>query len=66
MLTKGVNLMKRSLYLTGLLLIRVYFNDRTQLYEAREQFAEALRLRPGFLLARQSLELANQILEDPL
>jgi len=50
-------------YLSGLLLIRVSFNDRTRLSEARAQFEQALRLRPDFILASQGLAEVDRHLE---
>jgi len=50
-------------YLRGLLLIRLYPDDRARLLEARAHFEEGLRLQPRFALAINALEAVNRSLE---
>ena len=50
-------------YLSGLLLIRLYPDDRAHLLEARAHFEEGLRLLPRFTLAINALEEVNRSLE---
>jgi tetratricopeptide (TPR) repeat protein len=50
-------------YLKGLLLIRLYPEDRARLLEARAHFEEGLRLQPRFALAINALEAVNSSLE---
>jgi len=54
-----------SAYLRGLLLIRLYPDDRARLLETRAHFEEGLRLQPRFALAINALEAVNRSLERP-
>jgi len=51
-------------YYNGLLLIRLYPNDRARLLEARANLEEALRLQAGFALAAGLLADLEHLLQS--
>ena len=49
----------------GLVLLKLYPNDRSRLLEARAHIEKALRIEPQFSQARGYLEQVNSLLERP-
>jgi tetratricopeptide (TPR) repeat protein len=52
----------RRAYRKGIMMVRLYPSDRARLLEAREHFAEAVRLQPQMAPARQWLQRIDEFL----
>jgi tetratricopeptide (TPR) repeat protein len=52
----------RRAYRAGIMIVRLYPSDRARLLEAREHFAEAVRLQPQMASARQWLQRIDDYL----